>query len=143
MAVIENLKDRADSFASSTGELNRFYIDKIEEIARMNLASASWFSEVGIRQMRALSNVRDLDSMRRFTADSISLSGEIAKKVLDDSKAWMSLGVDVREKVSEVLGKEAARAQSQPEAASQAPAGSQPQAESDARKKSGSSARHA
>lgn len=106
MAVMETLKDKAGSIASSTSELNSFYIDKIEEIARMNLASASYFSEVGIRQMRAISGVRDLESMRRFTADTISLSGEIARKMLDDSKSWMNLGADVKEKVSDVFSKE-------------------------------------
>jgi len=112
MAVMETLKEKAGAIASSTGELNRFYIDKMEEIAKMNLASASYFSEIGIRQMRAMSGLRDMDSMRKFTADTISLSGEIAKKMLDDSKSWMNMGVDVKEKVSEVFN----RKEEEPEA---------------------------
>jgi phasin family protein len=103
MAVMETLKEKTGSITASAGELNRFAIDKVEEIARLNLASASYFSEVGIKQLRAMSGVRDLDSMRKFTADTISLSGEIAKRVLDDSKSWMNFGVDVKEKVTEVF----------------------------------------
>jgi phasin family protein len=102
---METLKDKAGSIASSAGELNQFAIDKVEEIAKLNLASASYFSEIGIKQLRAMSGVRDLDSMRKFTADTISLSGEIAKKMLDDSKSWMNFGVDVKEKVTGVFAK--------------------------------------
>ncbi len=99
MTVIDSLKEKAGSFMASAGELNKFTIDKMEEVAKMNIASAAYFSELGIKQLRAMSGLRDVESVRKFTGDSISLSGEIAKKMLDDSKAWMSMGTDVKEKV--------------------------------------------
>lgn len=105
MAVMETLKDKAGILLSSASGLNKLAIDKVEEAAKMNIAAASYFSEVGIKQMRAMSGIKDMDSVRKFTADSISLSGEIAKKMLDDSKSWMSMGVDVKEKVSEMFVK--------------------------------------
>lgn len=103
MAVIETLKDKAGAVFSSAGEINKLAIDKVEEMAKINLATASYFSDIGIRQLRALSGVRNLESMRKFTADSISLSGEIAKRLLDDSKTWMSFGADVKEKVTDLF----------------------------------------
>jgi ribosomal protein S16 len=44
-----------------------------------------------------------LESIQKFTADSISLSGEIVKKVLDDSKAWLNIGADVKDRVSSIF----------------------------------------
>src|SRR5690606_15770395 len=106
MAVIESIKDKASVVMSSAGEINKLAIDKMEEMAKINLASAGYFSEIGIKQMRALSGVKDLETMRKFTADSISLSGEIAKKLLDDSKTWMGFGSDIKEKVTDLFKKE-------------------------------------
>lgn len=103
MSVVETFKDKASGLMSSAGDLNRLVIDKVEEAAKLNLASATYFSNVGIRQLRALSGVRDLDSMQKFTADSISLSGEVLKKVLDDGKAWMNIGADVKDRVSSIF----------------------------------------
>jgi phasin family protein len=103
MSVVETLKDKAGDILSSAGDFNRIAIDKIEEATKLNLASATYFSNIGIRQLRALSAIRDLDSIQKFTADSISLSGEVAKKVLDDSKAWLSLGADVKDKVGNIF----------------------------------------
>lgn len=105
MAVIETLKDKAGVVLSSAGEMNKLAIDKVEEVAKINLATVNYFSDVGIKQLRALSGVKDLESMRKFTADSISLSGEIAKKILDDSKAWMGFGADIKEKVTDLFAK--------------------------------------
>jgi phasin family protein len=110
MAVIESIKEKAGMLKgkagvvlSSVSDLNKLAIDKMEEMSKMNLSSATYFSELGIKQMRAVSTVKDLESLRKFTADSISLSGEIAKKVLDDSKAWMGMGGDMKEKVTDIF----------------------------------------
>ena len=103
MSVVETFKDKAGDLVSSAGDLNKLVIDKVEEAAKLNLASATYFSSISIRQLRAMSGVRDLDSMQKFTADSISLSGEIVKKVLDDTKAWMNIGADVKNRVSSVF----------------------------------------
>ena len=103
MSVVETFKDKASDLMSSAGDLNTLVIDKVEEATKLHLASATYFSNVGIRQMRAMSGIRDLDSMQKFTADSISLSGEIVKKMLDDSKSWMNIGADIKDRVSGIF----------------------------------------
>lgn len=105
MAVIETLKDKVGVVLSSAGEMNKLAVDKVEEVAKINLATVNYFSDVGIKQLRALSGIKDLESMRKFTADSISLSGEIAKKILDDGKAWMGFSADIKEKVTDLFAK--------------------------------------
>lgn len=105
MTVMDSLKDKAGSFAASAGELNKFTIDKLEEMTKMNISSASYYSDLGIKQLRALGGLRDLESVRKFAGDSISLGGEVAKKMLDDSKAWMNIGADVKEKVTGAFSK--------------------------------------
>lgn len=114
MAVIESIKDKADflkekagSFYSSAHELNKLAIDNIEEASKIGLDSAAYFSAVGIRQLRAASSIKDVESIREFTAGSITLSGEVAKKVLDDSKALFGLGIGVKDKIASLFpGKE-------------------------------------
>ena len=110
MAVIESIKEqagmlkgKADAVLSSIGGINKLAIDKMEEMSKLNLSSASYFSELGIKQMRAVSSIKDIESLRKFTADSISLSGEVAKKMLDDSRAWMGVGGDLKDKVTDMF----------------------------------------
>jgi phasin family protein len=103
MSVVETFKDKAGNFISSAGDINKLVIDKVEEASKLNLASAAYFSNIGIRQLRAVSGIRDVDSLQKFTADSISLSGEVVKKVLDDTKAWLNLGADVKDRVSSIF----------------------------------------
>lgn len=103
MNMVESLKGKTDGLLSSAGDINRVLVDKLEQGTRLNLDSANYYSGVGIKQMRALSNIRDFDSVQKFTADSISQSGEIIKKVLDDSKAWMNLFGEAKDQLTGVL----------------------------------------
>ena len=110
MAVIESIKEKAGMLKgkagillSSVGDLNKMSIDKMEEMSKMNLASAGYYSELGIKQMRAVSSIKDIESLRKFTADSISMSGEVAKKMLDDSKHLMGMGADVKDKITDMF----------------------------------------
>jgi phasin family protein len=97
------IKDKAGVVLASVGDLNELAIEKVEEASKLSLSSAGYFCDVSIKQMRAASSVRDMDSLRKFTADSISLGGEIAKKMLDDSKAWMTAGTDMKDKVGSIF----------------------------------------
>lgn len=107
MVTIETIKAKAGVVLSSLGDLNTLAIDKMEEMAQLNMSSASYLSAVGIKQMRSATSIKDVDSLRKFTADSISLSGEIMKKVLDDGKTWMAVGGDLKTKVTDIFSTKA------------------------------------
>lgn len=110
MNMVESLKDKADGMLSSANQINRVVVDKLEAGTRLNLDAAGYYSNVGIKQLRAFSNLRDLDSIQKFTADSISQGGEVVKRMLDDSKTWMNLIGDTREQLANALKSQAENA---------------------------------
>lgn len=97
MAVVEQLKDYASSMSASADNAAQGAIDTLDKASKLNIASMAYYTDLGVKQLRAMSCVRDLESMRRFTAGSISVSGDIAKRMLEDSKAWMALGNEMKE----------------------------------------------
>lgn len=103
MNIVESLKDKTDGILSSAGDINRVLVDKLEQGSRLNIDSATYYSNVGIRQLRALSNIRDFESVQKFTADSISQSGDVIKKLLDDSKSWMGLFGDTKDQLTDIF----------------------------------------
>lgn len=127
MAVINSIKDsaekvksKASALWSSSHELNKLAIDKMEETTKLGLASTVYFSAAGFRQLRAVSKVKDMESMRDFTADSITLSGEIAKKLLDDGKSLLGIGVGMKDKIASLFANAEEVAQKKPAAKSTA-----------------------
>jgi hypothetical protein len=103
MSVVETLKDKVETLASSAGDISKLTVDKIEEAANLNIASLGYFSNLCIRELRLLSSIRNVDSIQSLTADSISIGGDLTKRALEDGKAWLNLGVDYTKKVSSLL----------------------------------------
>jgi hypothetical protein len=68
MAVIESIKEKADFLKAKAGslylsahELNKLTIDKFEEASKIGLGSATYFSGLGIKQLRAASSIKDME----------------------------------------------------------------------------------
>ena len=105
MNVLDSIKDKGSSALSSVGQFNEQAIDKLDRSAKLSLSTLSYFSDIGFKQLRALSSIRDMESLRKFSADTVSLSGAVSKRLLEDSKAWMSLGAEIKDDVAQSFAK--------------------------------------
>lgn len=105
MNIIDSIKDKGSAALSSVGQFNEQAIDKLDTSAKMSLSTLSYFTDIGFKQLRALSSIRDVESLRKFSADTISLTGDATKRLLDDGKAWMSLGAEIKESLAQSFAK--------------------------------------
>ena len=74
-------------------------IDQLEKITNANVDSIRYYSDVNIRQLRAMASIHDLDSLRQFITGTISLTGEIATRMINDSQKSISIGTEIRDAV--------------------------------------------
>lgn len=105
MNIIDSIKDKGSATLSSVGQLNEQAIDKLDTSAKLSLSTLSYFTDIGFKQLRALSSIRDMESLRKFSSDTVSLTGEVTKRLLNDSKAWMSLGAEIKDSVAQSFAK--------------------------------------
>ena len=105
MNIIESVKDKGSAAMSTASQINAQVIDKLDASAKLNLSTLSYFTDIGFRQLRAMSAIRDMESLRKFSADTVSLTSEVTKRLYDDSKAWLSLGADIKDTVAQSFSK--------------------------------------
>jgi phasin family protein len=101
MNVLDSIKDKGSSALSSVGQFNEQAIEKLDKSAKLSLSTLSYFSDISFQQLRALSSIRDIESLKKFSSESVSLSGAVTKRLLEDGKAWMSLGAEVKDSVAQ------------------------------------------
>jgi phasin family protein len=97
MELMETIKQNASKLISSAADAETIAIDKLEKIASANVDSIRYYNDINIRQLRAMANIRDLDSLRQFVTGTISLTGEIATRMINDSQKSISIGTEIRE----------------------------------------------
>lgn len=103
MSVIDALKDKADAVIGSTTGLREVGVDVLEKSSKNALDSYSYYSSVGIKQLRSLAAISDLNSARDFLGQSVSLGGELLKHAMDDLQKTMALGAEMRSSITDLL----------------------------------------
>lgn len=103
MSVMESLKIKADSVLGSASGLRKVGVDVVEKTTRGALDSCGFYNGLGIRQLRSFAAISDLNSARAFVADSVSLSGDVFKRVIDDLQKTIAIGSEVRSSLGDTL----------------------------------------
>ena len=99
MELMDTLKQNASKFMSSAVDVETIAIDQLEKITNANVDSIRYYSDVNIRQLRAMANIHDLDSLRQFITGTISLTGELATRMINDSQKSISMGTEIRDAI--------------------------------------------
>jgi hypothetical protein len=94
MSMVDSIKDKTNLAVSYAGEFHELAANKVEQAIDLHIATFDYFGKVAVRQLRMLNTLHEQDSLQKLAADSVSLSGELAKRVWDDSSAWLSLTID-------------------------------------------------
>lgn len=116
MSMFQTLKDKTESFAGTAKDLNQLMINKLEQVSRFQLDSLAYYNELGIKRLRALSDVTDFSSARDYASEGVELTTEVAKKIVEDSKAMMAISVELRDEVKEMISSEEPAVESEAEA---------------------------
>lgn len=106
MNIVESVKDKAETLGTFIGDLNKIAIDKIEKSVKSNTASVDYLSDIYIKQLRAISEIRDAESIKDFAADTISRSGDLIKRIFDDGKTRLNLMLDFTKEAGDLLKKD-------------------------------------
>jgi site-specific recombinase XerD len=96
MKVIDTLKGKTGSLIHTVGGLNRVGIDTFEKVSSTVLDSCLYYNSAGIRQLRAVSAVRDLSSLRGFFIDSVALGIDVTKHAIEDFQKSLALAAEMR-----------------------------------------------
>lgn len=100
---MESFKVKADSVLGSASGLRKVGVDVVEKTTRGALESCGFYNGIGIKQLRSLASVSDINSARSFVAESVTLSGDIFRRVLDDLQKTIAIGSEMRSSLGEVF----------------------------------------
>lgn len=103
MDFAASVKEKAAATAQVGGALNKVVVDSIEQLTRASIDSCSYYSELGVAQLRALSDVKDVNSLRDYFGATISAFGEVTKRAIADAEIVAKTGAQLKGQVTEVV----------------------------------------
>lgn len=104
MDLAASVKEKVAATTQIGGALNKAVVDSIEQLAQAGVNSCGYYSELGVAQLRALSGVKDMNSLRDYFGATISAFGEVTKRAIADAEVVAKAGVQLKSQVTEVVG---------------------------------------
>jgi phasin family protein len=101
--IFDSMNTGAHKLIAPISGLNKTAIDNLAKVAELQFSTAKYLADVGINQLKAAADIDDLESARAFASNSITLAGQVNKKLLDESQKFFSLGAELKSGVANIF----------------------------------------
>ena len=115
----DTFKEQAKKLTDPLHAINRVWVGNLERVTEYSLSTARNYAELGLRQLHAVSAVKDVESLSQFQAQQTQLLSELSQMLLKDAERLTDIGNQLRTDLSAVMG-QAYQQATQPAAAAEA-----------------------
>lgn len=84
-------------------KFNQLFTKNIEEITELQLAAVRAYSDLGLTQLKAVSEVKDLNSLTNYTSQQLEALTKLSQQLIDDSNKFSAIAQEFRTDVEELV----------------------------------------
>ncbi|MEZ6953662.1 MULTISPECIES: phasin family protein [unclassified Aeromonas] len=97
MDILKSFTEQMQGFASPLTRYNQLLASNIEQLTRLQLASANAYAELGLNQLQAVSKVQDTQSLATLGTVQLETASQLSRQMLDDIQKLSALGQQFKE----------------------------------------------
>lgn len=99
MDVIKSFTEQMQGFTSPLTRYNQLLANNIEQLTRLQLASANAYAELGLKQLQTASKVQDAQSLATLGTVQLETASQLSRQMLDDIQKLNALGLQFKEEL--------------------------------------------
>ncbi len=99
MDVIKSFTEQMQGFAAPLTRYNQLLASNIEQLTRLQLASANAYAELGLNQLQAVGKVQDAQSLAALGTVQLESASQLSRQMLDDIQKLSTLGQQFKEEL--------------------------------------------
>ncbi|MGE6231682.1 phasin family protein [Aeromonas media] len=99
MDILKSFTEQMQGFASPLTRYNQLLASNIEQLTRLQLASANAYAELGLNQLQAVSKVQDTQSLAALGTVQLETASQLSRQMLDDIQKLSALGQQFKEEL--------------------------------------------
>ena len=103
MELMSSIKEGYASWLSSVSEINAMTIEQLEKITDKQMDSVKQYSAIGIQQLKGAQNIQGLGDVKAFAGESVTITGTLAKKMMEDGQGMAAMGNEYRAQLMAVM----------------------------------------
>ncbi|BDR15796.1 phasin family protein [Vibrio sp. STUT-A11] len=83
-------------------KFNKLVTKNVEVLTELQLNAMRTYSEMGITQMKAASEIKDVTSLTAFNSQQLSVLTKLSQQMMDDSNKLQSIAKEFKEDVEKM-----------------------------------------
>jgi len=104
--IFQSWTEATSDLSTPVAAFNKLAVENMEKVAELQFASAKFYTDLGIKQLKSVAQIEDAESARAFTTGAVELAGEINKKILEDGKKLTDIGNEYKTELEDLFSKQ-------------------------------------
>lgn len=100
----DTLKEQARKLQDPMHNVNKAMLSNLERITEFSLTTARNYADLGLKQLQAVTSIKDPDSLTAFQSSQTQLLTQLNQMVLKDAERLNELGTQLRNDLAQVMG---------------------------------------
>ncbi len=92
----DSLKEQARRFQDPVQHMAQAMVSSLERVTEFSLNTARSYADLGLKQLHALTEIKDAESLSSFQSSQAKLLGELNQLLLKDAERLTELGAQLR-----------------------------------------------
>ncbi len=92
----DSIKEQVRRFQDPVQHMAQAMVSNLEKVTEFSLNTARSYADLGIKQLHALAEIKDAESLSSFHSSQTKLLGELNQQLLKDAERLTELGAQLR-----------------------------------------------
>jgi len=103
--MLKTFSEQAEKNLSPYSQFNKMLATNVEKLTEMQLAAVRTYSDLGLSQLKAASEIKDIDSMTAFNSQQLETMAKFSQQLIDDSNKLSSVAQSFKTDIEELVAK--------------------------------------
>ncbi|KMV29031.1 phasin family protein [Photobacterium swingsii] len=101
--MFKSFSEQTEKTLAPYVKFNKLFTKNVEDITELQLAAVRAYSDLGLSQLKAVGEVKDVQSLTAFNSQQLETLTKLSQQLMDDSNKFQSIAQEFKTDVEELV----------------------------------------
>lgn len=101
--MFKSFSEQTEKTLAPYVKFNKLFTKNVEELTELQLAAVRAYSDLGLSQLKAVGDVKDLESLTAFNGQQLETLTKLSQQLINDSNKFSSVAQTFKNDVEELV----------------------------------------
>lgn len=101
--MFKSFSEQTEKTLAPYAKFNKLFTKNVEDLTELQLAAVRAYSDLGLSQLKAVGEVKDLESLTAFNGQQLETLTKLSQQLMDDSNKFSSVAQTFKNDVEELV----------------------------------------